>query len=106
MQTKTYALMSMLLFTLTIVFASTIVYAAETCAPLVSPQCGDFGGNTIKFLNTQPATCNLPAGSATFVPCTAYSYLYMGSPTNQINVAIPKAVMTKFTSADKAVAGC
>ncbi len=100
MQTKHFALLSALLLVLTLFFANTKVYAAA-CD---SPQCGDFNGNTIQFLETISTTCKLSAGSAT--PCTEYRYRYTGSATNQINVAIPKEVMTKFTSADRAVAGC
>ncbi|HXG50360.1 MAG TPA: hypothetical protein VNN77_03020 [candidate division Zixibacteria bacterium] len=57
----------------------------------------------IEFLGTTPTTCTVGAGP---VKCTEYKYQYTGSSTNQINVAIPKDVMTKFTSGDKTVAGC
>ena len=100
MQTKIYALLPAALLAIIVFFANTKGYTA-TCD---SPQCGDFNGNTIQFLETISTTCKLAAGSAT--PCTAFKYLYTGSATNQINIAIPKEVMTKFTSADKTVAGC
>ena len=108
MQTKNYTLLAVLLVASILCFANTDVnaQACDPNNPPNNPACGSFNGNTIEFLGTQSATCNLPSGSSTFVPCTAYIYRYTGSSTNQINVAIPKAVMTKFTSNDKTVAGC
>jgi hypothetical protein len=69
-------------------------------------ECAQFGTNVIELLGTTEETCNLPVGSKTFVRCTAYRYLFTGTNVSQINVAIPKEVMTKFRSADRAVAGC
>lgn len=70
-----------------------------------SSDCGLFGSTNavIEFIGSSASTCVVVAGA---VPCTSYSYKYTGGTTNQINVLIPKAVMTKFTSSDAAAAGC
>jgi len=72
---------------------------------LDNKDCGNLGSNVIEFLGTGAATCNTINFGA--VPCTAYFYRYTGGATNQLNLAIPKKVMTKFTSeSDAAVVGC
>jgi len=103
MQTRYYGLLPALVLVLMVLFANT---DANAQCVQDDPTCGVFNGNIIQFLGTEPATCNLPSGSATFVPCNKFNFSYTGSSTNQIIVAIPKAAMKQFTSADASIAGC
>jgi hypothetical protein len=75
---------------------------------LASSDCGLFGstGSVVEFVATSADICGVTAGN---VPCTGYLYKYNGPTTNQVNVLIPKQVMTKFASAgtlEVLAAGC
>lgn len=49
--------------------------------------CANFGANVVEFRGAFPsAQCQVNSGLAL---CTVYFYLYTGSTTNQLNVAIP-----------------
>jgi len=72
-------------------------------AEIQNKDCGIVNGNAIEFVGASATTCTVGAGT---VPCTAYFYRYTGGASSQVNILIPKKVMTKFTSADTNAAGC
>ena len=74
-----------------------------SAAEIQNKDCGIVNGNFIEFLGAGATTCAVTAGA---VPCTAYFYRYTGGASSQVNILIPKKVMTKFTSSDTAAAGC
>ena len=75
--------------------AAAVADGNGTCSAteIANFDCANFGpGNAIEFRGALPSN-QCPLSNATTTSCTLYFYLYTGTATNQVNVAIP----TKLT---------